>query len=117
MADVIIGTVTLERVLDWEDEETIHIPIKRIVRRNRPTTQAPYFSREPNRIIITAKVSRSTRVALRNLKNQVSWQPLYDADGSLYDYVWIERLNHKWYKDRDHNYPWLMTIDLICSST
>jgi len=114
---VIIGSVTLKRVLTWDEDEEMTIPVKRIVRKGVPTTQSDYFTRTPRHIVITAKNTATTKLAIRNLKNEAVWQDLYDYDGTLVDAVWMERLSHRWIGDRDHNYPWLMTLDLICSTT
>jgi len=115
---VVIGSVTLEVVLDWDEDEEMTIPIKRIVRKTTSgTTQSDFPTRTPRHIIITAKHTTTTKLAIRNLKNQAVWQTLYDYDGTFVDHVWMEKLRHRWRGDQDHNYPWVMTLDLICSTT
>ena len=114
---VILGSVTLSEVLNWEEEETSTIPVKRIVRKDGPTTQAEYFTRTPRIITIEARCTKTTKDAIRTLKNQHNWQPLYDYDGTFIDNVWLETPTSRWQGDVDYDYPWLMRITLICSST
>ena len=104
--------------MECHEDEEMTIPVKRIVRKtNAPTTQSDYPTRTPRHIIITAKYTVTTKTAMRSLKNQAVWQNLYDYDGSFVDKVWIEKLRHSWYRDKDKDFPWLATIDLICSTT
>jgi hypothetical protein len=115
---VILGTVTLSEVLTWSEEETVEIPIKRVVRKSTNTIQSAYFTRTPRMISITARCTATIKSDLRTLKNQYLWQTLYDYDGTtLVDYVWIEKLEPDWRGDQDKNYPWYINITLICSST
>lgn len=114
---VSIGTVDLDTVLGWEEDEEMTIPKKRIVRKATPTSQAAYFVRMPRQIVITAKMNKTVKAALRALKNQGCWQPLYDYDDSFIDYVWIEKIHTQWQKEKDHTLPWVYDITLTCSST
>ena len=114
---VVIGSVTLSEVLNWEEEETSTIPIKHVVRKDVPTTQAEYFTRTPRTITIETRCTKTTKDSLRTLKNQHDWQALYDYDGSFIDYVWVETLSPRWQGDVDYDYPWLVRIQLICSAT
>lgn len=114
---VVIGTVTLSEVLNWEEEETVTIPIKRVVRKDSPTTQAEYFTRTPRVITIETRCTKTTKDNLRSLKNQFNWQPLYDYDGTYIDHVWMEGLSPRWRGDIDYDYPWQVRLTLICSST
>ena len=115
---VTLGTVTLTEVLTWDEDETVEIPVKRVVRKTSPTTQPQYFTRTPRRINIVARCTATVKANLRTLKNQYAWQTLYDYDGvTLVDYVWIENLNPEWAGDQDKNYPWHIRIALVCSST
>jgi hypothetical protein len=112
-----IGTVNLQNILTWEEEETDYIPKKRIVSKKTPTTQSEFFSIDPRTITLKARLTKAEKLALRNLKNQFAWQPLYDYDDAFIDYVWIERIYSPWRGDEDATYPWLVTITLICSTT
>ena len=112
-----IGTVNLANVLTWEEEEESTIPIKRIVSKPTPTVQAEFFSRSPRIITLKTRLTRAEKLALRNLKNNFAWQPLYDYDNTFVDYVWIEKIPSEWRGDEDATYPWLVTITMICSST
>lgn len=123
---VYIGTVALENVLDWEEEESMTIPIKHVIRKATPTTQAEYFDRSPRKIIITARLTRAEKQSLRDLKNVANWQPLCDygctppcnsANADFVDYVWIEKLHTRWRKPEFRDTPWVYTINLICSQT
>lgn len=115
---VILGTVTLDNVLTWDEEETTEIPIKMVVRKTTPTHQGQYFTRSPRRINITARCTATIKADLRTLKNLCVWQALYDYDGVTFvDYVWIESLAPEWRGDEDKNFPWHTRISLICSST
>lgn len=115
---VVIGSVTLEDVLDWDEDEEITIPVKKIIRKTScGTTQSDYPTRTPRYIVIIAKYTATTKLAIRNLKNEAIWQQLYDYDGSFVDYVWMQKVHHKWIGDEDHNLPWLLTLNLICSTT
>jgi hypothetical protein len=114
---VSIGTVNLDTVLAWEEDEEMTMPKKRIVRKPTPTSQAAYFIRMPRQIVITAKMDKTVKASLRALKNQGCWQPLYDYDDSFVDYVWIEKIHTQWQKEKDHNLPWVYDITLTCSST
>jgi len=113
-----IGTVSLERVLDWEGEEEITIPVKRIVRKTScGTSQSDYPTRTPRRIHLTVKVTATKKIEIRNLKNQAVWQELYDYDDTFVDWVWIEALRPRWARERDSDFPWQIRIDLLCSTT
>jgi len=112
-----IGTVSLENVLSWDEDEEATIPKKRIVSKTTPTVQAEFFSRSPRVITLGTKLTKAEKLALRNLKNVFAWQPLYDYDDSFIDYVWIERISTRWQKEKDHTLPWFYDITLICSST
>lgn len=112
-----IGTVELENVLTWEEEETNVIPKKRIVSKSTPTVQAEFFSRDPRTIVLKARLTSAEKLALRNLKNNFAWQPLYDYDDTFIDYVWIEKITTEWQKERFHDTPWVYDITLICSSS
>ena len=128
---VYIGTVALENVLGWEEEESMTIPVKRVIRKTSPTTQAQYFVREPRRITITARLTRAEKNSLRSLKNEANWQflcdhncvpPCSDVNSEFVDYVWIEKLDTRWspeFKGSTPSYdtPWVYTIMLICSQT
>ena len=118
MMAVILGTVTLDEVLTWEEEETTTVPIKMVVRKTTPTVQEQYFTRTPRRINIVARCTAAVKLSLRNLKNLCVWQDLYDYDGVTWvDHVWIESLIPDWAGDQDKNFPWHIRIALICSST
>lgn len=121
-----IGTVDLSNVLNWEEEEVSSIPVKRVIRKTSPTTQAQYFIREPRKIVITARLTPAEKLSLRNLKNQFNWQPLCDyeatgacgvANSEFVDYVWIEKINHNYRGNIDRKYRWSSIISLICSQT
>ena len=117
MMTVSIGTVDLENVLAWEEDEEMTMPRKRIVRKPTPTSQAAYFVRMPRQIVITAKMNSVKKAELRTLKNQGCWQPLYDYDDSFVDYVWVEKISTRWQREKDNLLPWVSDILLICSST
>ena len=112
-----IGTVELENVLTWEEEEEDTIPKKCVVSKTTPTVQAEFFSRSPRILTLTTRLTKAEKLALRTLKNNFAWQPLYDYDDTFIDYVWIERISTEWRKERYHSTPWLYTIMLICSTT
>jgi len=121
-----LGTMDLNNVLSWEEENVITIPIKKPVRKLAPTTQSDYFTRTPKRIIITTRLTPAEKTQLRNLKNEHCWQPLCDfhatgvcneANSDFIDYVWIEKITHDWRGDVDTTHRWLGTINLICSQT
>lgn len=112
-----IGTVSLYNVLNWEEEEVSTIPVKRVIRKRTPTTQSQFFDREPRRIFITTRLTTAEKASLRSLKNEFSWQALYDYDNSFVDYVWIEKLHVRWARAEFNDTPWVYTIDLICSQT
>lgn len=113
-----LGSVDLNNVLTWEEEEEDIIPKKRIVRKTTPTTQSAYFSRMPRMIYLTLRVTATEKASIRALKNQFVWQTLYDYDGiTLVDYVWIEHVEPKWRGAVDKNYPWELALTLVCSST
>ena len=123
---VTIGTVTLDHVLSWVEDDTEEIPVKKVVRKTTPTTQSQYFTVYPRMIDITARCTRVTKDALRVLQNQHSWQPLCDydcvgacnvANPAFVDYVWMEKVKPEWQGDRDKNTPWHITMTLICSAT
>lgn len=110
-----IGTVELNNVVDWNEEEETSIPKKRIVRRPKVTTQAEYFSCTPRKIRITAKMTSVEYANLVTLMDTLDLQPLYDYDGvTLVDYVWIENLHRTWARNEDNYYPWVVEITLIC---
>lgn len=112
-----IGTVELHNVLTWNEEETAIIPKKRIVSKSTPTVQAEFFSRDPRTIVLKARLIATEKRALRNLKNNFAWQPLYDYDNTFIDYVWIERITTDWQRGTFHDTPWVYDITLICSRT
>lgn len=115
---VILGSVTLENVLTWEEEESDTIPIKRIIRKSTPTTQSKYYVRTPRVITISVRANVTEKANIRNLKNQFLWQQLMDYDGiTLVDYVWIQDVKSRWRGDIDKDYPWQVDIVLICSMT
>ena len=114
---VSIGAITLNDVLTWHDETTSTIPIKKILRKQGPTTQAPYFARTPLMITIRLRSTRALKTQLVTLKNQHTWQLLRDYDNSIVDWVWMEQVRGEWRGDIDFDYPWLVTLELICSST
>jgi len=111
------GDISIERVLSWHEEEAMSIPVKKIVRRNKPTTEAEYWVRTPRKIILDIKATRTKKVELEDCKCLAGWVELYDFDNSFIDWVWIESLNWNWARDEDHNYPWQARIVLICSTT
>jgi len=121
-----IGTVTLDHVLTWVEDDTEEIPVKKVVRKTTPTTQSQYFTVYPRLIDITARCTKTVKNALRTLQNQHDWQPLCDydcvgdcnsANVAFVDYVWMEKCKPEWQGDRDKNTPWHITISLICSAT
>jgi len=109
--------VTLNNVLNWEEEEASTVPVKRVIRKTSPTVQAQYFVREPRKIVITTRLTSVEKTDLRAKKNEFNWQALYDYDDSFVDYVWIEKLGVRWARAEFHDTPWVYTIDLICSQT
>lgn len=127
MSNVYLGTVSLPNVLNWEEEEVSSIPVKRVVRKTSPTTQAEYFTREPRKITLTTRLSRTEKDSLRDLKNEFSWQPLCDydctppcnsANPAFVDYVWIEKIGTRWAPEfKGSGTPWLYSVYLICSQT
>lgn len=112
-----IGTVELQNVLTWNEDEEDIIPKKKIVSKSTPTVQAEFFSRSPRGIVLKARLTASEKLALRNLKNQFAWQPLYDYDDTFIDYVWIEKITTEWQRGTFHDTPWVYSIILVCSST
>lgn len=121
-----LGTVDLDNVLSWEEEDRVTVPIRKIIRKTTPTVQTEYYVRHPKKIIIRARMTAVEKLQIRNLKNQNCWQPLCDfwatgtcnsANSEFIDYVWVEKLEHDWRGDKDHTYKWLSTITLICSQT
>lgn len=111
-----LGSLTLNNVLNWEEEEIEEVPIKRPMRAD-PAVQSTYFIREPRRIIITTKLNNSEKIACEALEDICDWQELYDYDDSFVDYVWIEKVKFNWRGDEDKTYPWLTALNLICSQT
>lgn len=115
---VILGSITLDHTLTWDEDATITIPRKKVIRKTTPTTQAQYFARSPREIVITARVTLATKELLHTLKNAHVWQALYDYDGiTKVDDVWIESVKPSWRGGEDEDYPWLVTLNLVCSAT
>ena len=113
-----IGGVSLENVLTWDEQTAATIPRKGVIRKPSPTTQAEYYCRTPREIIIKARATAAIKESLITLKNQHVWQVLLDYDGSTkVDDIWIEHCNSSWKGDEDENNPWLMTLELVCSTT
>lgn len=115
---VILGTITLEHTLTWDEDATTTIPRKKVIRKTTPTTQSQYFCRTPREIVITARVTGVTKEALHTLRNAHVWQALYDYDGiTKVDDVWIESVKPSWKGGEDEDNPWLVTLYLVCSTT
>lgn len=107
----------IDVVLSWHEEEVTPIPIKNIIRKSTPTVQANYWHREPRKIELELKVTRTKKQALEDCKHLHGWNQLYDFDGEVIDWVWIESLSWRWAGNEDHNYPWRGKLVLICSGT
>lgn len=110
---VSVGGVTLSEVLNWEEETTVGVPIKDVVRKTTPTVQSEYFTRSPRMITISARVTASVKASLETLRDQFVWHVLLDYDDSFVCYVWINQCGMSWRGDVDHNYPWLAQLQLI----
>lgn len=115
---VILGSITLDHVLSWDEQATMTIPRKKVIRKTTPTTQSEYWCRTPREIILRARVTSVTKEALHTLRNAHAWQDLYDYDGvTKVDDVWLESVRPSWKGDEDEDYPWLVELNLVCSST
>lgn len=111
----------IDYVISWDEDEGIPTPIKRLVRKESPTTQAEYFVRLPRLIELEGMCTKPHKDCLEALKHAHQWVKLYDAyslsDERLIDEVWIEYLHSRWAGDEDHHYPWHVRMVLICSTT
>ena len=107
----------IDYVIDWNEDEGVPTPIKRLVRKESPTTQAEYSTRLPRIISLEGMCTKTNRNCLEDLKHTHQWLKLYDSYDSPTDYVWIESLSSRWAGDEDHNYPWNVRMTLICSTT
>jgi len=112
-----IGIVNLNNVLRWEEDEVSGIPKKRVVGKTSPTVQAEFFTREPKIISLVMRMTKAEKQSLETLRNQFSWQQLYDYDDTFIDWVWIEKITPMWRGDIDEDYPWEVSMSLVCSST
>ena len=101
-------------VLSWQESEESPLPIKKIRGKTSPTTQ-PEFIVLPRYINITCKMSREMKKEdFEPLYRTIMLYPFYDYDDSFIDFVSIQRINVRWEGDEDHNYPWYVTLELIC---
>jgi len=111
----------LDYVLSWDEDEGVPTPIKRLVRKESPTTQVEYFTRLPRIIELEGKATKTHRNCLEDLKHNHQWLRLYEdyslGDEGFIDWVWLEYLSSRWAGDEDHNYPWHIRMTLICSTT
>lgn len=115
---VTLGGIELDPVLSWDGEAASTIPVKRVIRKQDPTSQSQYWCRTPREIILIARVTLAIKESLVALKNLHGWQLLYDYDGvTLIDSVWIMKVGEAWKGDEDETAPWLVTLQLLCSTT
>lgn len=110
------GSINLENVLNWKEEEGVPIPIKKILRRADVTTQAEYYSLTPRVINLELRGTRSLLNTLEDCKHCAGFAELYDYDGTFVDNVFIENISPTWAGDEDKDYPWLVRLMLVCSS-
>lgn len=114
---VYLGPVNLDNIRSWDGEGSSTIPIKKVIRKSTPTMQAQYYCRTPRQIVLTARVTSAYKEALHTMRNLHTWQQLLDYDGvTKVDDVWIEKVSESWKGDEDESYPWLVTIQLLCST-
>lgn len=74
------------------------------------------WSVEPRRINLSVRMSRVRKTQLENMQDKYDYVSLYDYDQSFVDYVWITDTEFDWRGDENHEYPWLTTVGLVCSS-
>ena len=115
---VTIDTIELDFVLSWNEESTTNLPIKKVIRKSSSTTQPQYYCVTPREIIITARVTSDVKTSLYSLKDENTWQALYDYDGiTKVDDVWIKNIKEHWEGNKNWTKPWLVTLLLICKVT
>lgn len=112
MTVVELEDLTLEFILRYEEEKVVSIPIKRIIRKGSPTTQAQYHTKEPKRRIIECWLNSSEKQLLYDIKHEVDWQP-WRENGVVTSYVWIEKVEVRWDKPLNKNRPWFTRIYMI----
>lgn len=106
-----------EHILEWEEGSIRTIARKRVIGRQTPTPEAEVYVTMPREIVIRARVTSPEKTQLWSLFNECAWHQLTE-DGSLIDYVWMEKPNFRWDSGLGCGpRPWIATLGLVCSSS
>lgn len=111
----------LDHIIGWEERASCMIAKKKVIGRCCPTP-APEegYITMPREIRIIARMDRSRKDCIDDLWDCCDWVRLYDKDGTLIDYVWLEEPNYRWDTGlgcAENEKPWIVTLGLVCSST
>ena len=115
MTIVTLGTITLQKIIDWEETKRRTVPIHDVVN-DEQEVQTDYSVVSPRQIKIIARLTSQEKADLKNLQKECNWQELKEED-TLIDYVWIDKLSFQWRGDEDYASPYYSTISLTCSNT
>jgi len=103
----------LDRIIGWKEEELVDVPIKKIPNKTKPTVEAESMQVMAIRITVTARVSTSNLVQLRNLEKNLDYKVLKNPVTNKQANVWINEMEVNWRGQEDQNYPWLIRLDMI----
>jgi len=103
----------LDKIIGWKEEELVDVPFKKIPNKTKPTVEAESMQVMAIRISVTARVSTSNLIQLRNLEKNLDYKVLKNPVTNKQANVWIDKMEVKWRKQEDQDYPWLVNLEMI----